>query len=458
MNAIYLLMVMLSLLSICSAVSAEVTQKVMDDQRDFNAVQKVYLHGVPHTDSQGNVRTSYDPKTSFFQIGLWGVPMPREYMGVRYDWAELKQAGFNTVWPWMVKNAPAELDAGKKYGMQIVLMEKQKEEILQKIKGHPNLLGNVWMDEPIGKFGSIDMDKLFQDFQAYRQKVHQIIPNLPVFINDAPWITAPATSWWMKWNTSGEISCHDNYPIIRRGHNVRSIGLNPNGIPQTVSLAVAGNKEQKPVWLIVGAFEQAYKVDDPFPFRYPTPEQLRSQVYAGLIHGATGIIFFTWDSYVSRNGLELGMSANPQATYPLNSEEKTKMRSFTATPIQLVKARALWETTVQINRELAELTPAILSPTESELGYKVHVTGTAVTEAPIRTLLKKNPDGGYVLLTVNMDDAVLDATCTFSKPLSSVQVLFENHQKSLSSPASSDHFTLHYEPFDAHVVQIRLEQ
>ena len=62
--------------------------------------------------------------------------------------------------------------------------------------------------------GSVDMDALFAEFQAYRARVHAIAPGLPVFVNDAPWIMPPATEWWLKWNAGGEIA----FPLNARGY------------------------------------------------------------------------------------------------------------------------------------------------------------------------------------------------------------------------------------------------
>ncbi len=125
-------------------------------------------------------------------------------------------------------------------------------------------------------------------------------------------MTAPATSWWEKWNTAGDVSCHDNYPILARKRRSRTIGDegSRSGIPLTVSLATAVNKEQKPVWLIVGAFSQ--RTHGSFSFRFATPMELRAQVYSGLINGATGIIYFAWDTYVCRDGGVMGMSPTPR--------------------------------------------------------------------------------------------------------------------------------------------------
>ena len=438
-----------------SATRADEVDDVLEGQRDFNTVQVVYRNGVPHTDPRGRVLLDYDPERSFFQIGTWGAPSPGDVYGVTYDWDVLRQAGFNTVWPWHGE-AEKVVQVGQENDMQIVAMGEIADETLEKLKDNPNLLGNVWMDEPIGRLGSEDMDALFDKFNAYREKARGIAPDLSVFINDAPWIMPPATSWWVKWNTAGDVSCHDNYPIMNRRGRAASIGADPNGIPQSVALAVAANKEQKPVWLIVGAFDQPGPYGQAFPFRYPNPEQLRACVYAGIIHGATGIVYFIWDTYVCRDGTVIGMSPDPQVAYAPNPRKEGYTHPTPATPIQLIKARALWDTTAQINRELAELAPAILSPTVGDdVPYTVEVEGEAPTQTPIRALLKPHPDGAYVLLTVNLDDAVLKATYEFPRAVEQLQVLYENRlPDELEEGATT--FTLTYEPFDTHVIKIEL--
>jgi hypothetical protein len=237
--------------------------------------------------------------------------------------------------------------------------------------------------------------------------------------------------------------------------SAESIGADPNGIPQSVALAVAANKEHKPVWLIVGAFDQPGPYGQAFPFRYPTPEQLRACVYAGIIHGATGIVYFIWDSYVSRDGGCIGMSPNPQVAYTPNPQQPGYAKPFPATPIEMAKAKALWDTTIEINKEIKELTPAILSPTVSEVKYTVDVTGPSPTRNPIRCLLKPDANGGYLLLTVNVDDSVLKVDYKFPQALKSAEVLFENRQPETLKPGT-DTLELTYEPFDTHVIRVQL--
>lgn len=417
------------------------------------ALQTIYTEGVPHTNRQGHPRHTYDPENSFLPIGIWGAQLPGKQWDSVSDWQVLVDAGFNTVWPWFCPLKTA-LSAAEPHDLQIVFMGEIEEDELSLASGHPHLLGNVWHDEPIGKLGP-KMEPMFAEYQAYRKRIHAAAPKLPVFINDAPWIMDPATEWWLKWNAEGEISCHDNYPIMNKKHRARSIGAEPNGIPQSVSLGVANVNEQKPQWLIVGAFDQPGEFGENFPFRFPTPAQLRASVYAGIIHGATGIIYFTWDTYVPRDGGVIGMAPDPLPHYVPNPRKEGYTRPTPATPMQLVQSRALWSAATQINTELNELAPAILSPTApNDVQPTVEIVGEPVTEFPIRVLLKPGKDGGYVMLTVNLDDAMLKVTYTFPRQLKRVATRFEN-QLPLTLEEGTATFVHSCEPFAVHVFDIK---
>jgi len=432
---------------------AQDIQKALDKMRNFNAVQTVYRGGVPHTDKNGGRLMTYDAERSFFQIGVWGNPYGKIY-GYEYDLKVLTDAGFNTMWPWPMRSLEHQLEAGRNAGLQVVLMRPQKAEEVAKLKDHPNLLGNVWHDEPTGSFWGKDMDGKYKEFLAYKGRMNDVAPNLAVFINDVPWITAPATQWWVKWNTAGDVACHDNYPIMNRKCRARTIGgeKHKTGIPSSVGLAAAVNKEEKPVWFITGAFLS--RGHGAFPFRMATPMQLRGQVYAALIHGATGVIYFCWDTYVCRDGHVMGMSPDPQVAYLTPGPNKPK--SSPATPMQIAQSKALWMAATQINQEVLELKPSLLSPTVGEdVPYSVkEIKGVHVTDSPIRCLLKPCAEGGYVLLTVNLDDAVLFTTFEFPKGLKSATPLFENREP-IKLEAEQKVFTDRFEPFDVHVYRLR---
>ncbi len=433
----------------CSSAQAEDLQKLLDKMRDLNAVQTVYRRGVPHTDKQGRLLMQYDAERSFFQIGIWGNPFGKIY-GFEYDLKPLRDGGFNTMWPWPMRSLEEQLRAGQEAGLQVVYMGHLKEEAAAKSKGHPNWLGNVWHDEPTGSFWGRDMEGKFKEFLDYKARLS--VAGVPIFINDVPWITAPATSWWVKWNTAGDVACHDNYPLLDRKRRARTLGdeESKSGIGATVSLAAAVNHERKPVWFIVGAFETRKR--GAFPFRMATPMQLRAQVYAALVHGATGLVYFCWDTYVCRDGDVIGMSPDPQTAYLEGGPNRPKPSP--AKPMQLALSRALWIAAAQINTEIRELMPALLSPTAPEkAGYSVKVEGQGVGETPLRCLLKTHPEGGYVLLTVNLDDAVLNAEHAFAGGLQSATPLYENRPP-YEVKAGQKSFSDVYEPFDVHVYRI----
>ena len=125
--------------------------------------------------------------------------------------------------------------------------------------------------------------------------------------------------------------------------------------------------------------------------------------------------------------------------------------------MQLVNSRALWDAISRINAELHELKPVLYSPTvaEDELGYTARYEGNALTEFPIRALLKPHPQGGYVLLTVNLDRAVLDGVLKFTKPLGNVTPLFETGEL-VPIETGALEFSAEYEPFGTRVFRLAL--
>ena len=411
------------------------------------AIQTIYTAGVPHTDKHGRPLAQFKSDQSFLQLGIWGNPIG-EIWGTHYDLKVLTEAGFNTMWPWAGKAPEDVLEHGRAAGLQVVLMHAIPDDAIAKIKDHPNLLGNVWMDEPTGSLWGKDMEGQFRAFLEYKAKANRTAPNLRVFVNDVPWIDPPATEWWTKWNTAGDVSCHDNYPI-KHSAQTRSI----SAIADTVGLAVEVNDQKKPVWLIVGAFEQPG--GGSFPFRFPTPMQLRACVYAGLIHGATGICYFTWDTYVCRDGNVIGMSPEPKVAYVPNPRQAGYTHPTPATPAQLIAARALWMMACQVNREVRELAPSILSPTieAKTCEYSVGV-GLGRTEHPIHCLLKPHPAGGYVLLTVNLEDTVETARFDFGTKLAGLEKLFEN-QPAPALISDGKAFEDRFEPFEVHVYRLK---
>ena len=163
-------------------------------------------------------------------------------------------------------------------------------------------------------------------------------------------------------------------------------------------------------------------------------------VYTGLIHGATGIVYYAWDSNVTR----FGIAPREQAAIPGRP---------TASPLQALQAEQLWRTVAQVNQELKTLTPVLLSPTVSDTEYSVSYEGEAITESPIRTLLKPRSETEWVLMAVNMDDAVLQATVRFEPGVESAELMFEGETE-IELQDEQRVIPLIFEPFETHVLRI----
>lgn len=334
----------------------------------------------------------FDDARSFFPLILYHA-LHGEVQGRRYDFADYAAAGFNAAHLWEQQDPLALADAAAAAKIQLVV-HHPSDDIVKALANHPAVLAWYLDEEPTGAYWGQDMDKRFAQFLRRREQIKQLDPHRAVFPLDVPWIMEPARSWWVKWNSAGDVSCHDNYPINQHRQTLSF----ENGIPEVVSLAVSSVDASKPVWLCAQAFENH---DPRFPFNMPSGRQLRCMVYTSIVHGATGVMYFALDSWVTREGNVVGMAPDPQPAYG---------SSLAATGDQMRMSRELWQTAAAINREIAQLRPALLSPTAT-LKYEVDLDDTwpTLTPDPLRTLLKHDRAGGWIMLLVNVDASPVSA-------------------------------------------------
>jgi len=167
-------------------------------------------------------------------------------------------------------------------------------------------------------------------------------------------------------------------------------------------------------------------------------------IYTSVIHGATGLIYFILDSYMSRGAKCLGIAPNPLADYNYGD-------ALVATLSELRAMRNLWYAVVGINSELNALRPAILSPT-STAPYEVSLSNTLpyLTETPIRTILKNHPSGGYVLLLANVDGVPQISRIRFADRQFTVQEMYG----SLGFTKGADYIEMNNPAWDVRVFRI----
>ncbi|MCB0307882.1 MAG: hypothetical protein KDD48_00805, partial [Bdellovibrionales bacterium] len=371
------------------------------------APQTIYQHNVSHVDKNGRLLSQFEVKRSFFPICIYHVLVGQHY-GKRHTLSEITKAGFNCVHLWEGQALDTSMSFLESQNLQVLFHNPTADDV-KKYKEHPSILGWYLDEEPTSLYWGNKMDERYQLFLAKQKSFKSIDSIHPIFILDSAWITFPANSWWAKWSSASDIAVHDNYPI---GPGTKSLSF-VNGIPETVSLSVSINKEKKPVWFVAQAFEE------PRPENYrwsmPSPRELRAMIYAAIAHGATGIIYFAYDSWVTRNGYILGMAPNPEVDYFAPGRDHFKI-----TKSQILASKNLWHAASNLNTEINSLKSFLLSKTSS-VNYKVSIQGKPFSKTPIRCILKEKSNR-YALICVNIDRTPLWVRFEFAEALSFVNL------------------------------------
>jgi len=96
----------------------------------------------------------------------------------------------------------------------------------------------------------------------------------------------------------------------------------------------------------------------------PSPQELRASVYAGLIHGATGVFYFALDSFVTRDGQVLGVAPWTEETYgPSPDYDGDGRYPLIVSADQAAQSRDMWQAVAAVNQEIARFIPELLSAT-----------------------------------------------------------------------------------------------
>ena len=360
--------------------------------------QSQYLQGVPHTDRQGRRRFSYDPAVSFFPIGIYHA-LHGEAFGRSYDLALFKRAGFNTVHLWPLQDIPATLAEAQRLGLQAIV-QGPSEDLVRAERDNPAVLSWMIEDEPSGLVSNADTGKHLADYDRRAARYKALDPERGLLLLDVAGISKRQYWRWRHWLTRPDIHMHFNYPFARPLGPVRDI----ERVAISVSRAVRFTDQRKPIWFVAQAFEEPVR-----GWYMPNGAQLRAMVFAAIIHGAGGIVYFGYDSYATRDDAVLGIAPDPLAYYgDLPDFNKNGQPPLRADEAGLERSKALWREVEALNRDVAALAPALLQPT---LPYacSVDVMRMERLPQPIRLLAKPAPAGeGILLLAVNLEDAAHD--------------------------------------------------
>lgn len=365
------------------------------------AQQVMHQGGVPHTDRLGRLRHSYDPTQSFFPIGIYHA-MQGEAFGKHHDLGDFAAAGFNTVHLWPVQDIDAALNAAERLGLQVIVQHPD-ETLARRRHGSPALLAWMLEDEPSQFISAAQLPARLAAFDEQAARFKSFDPGRATLLVDGPGI-APNHYWrWRSWLPKADIAAQFNYPFARSFDPVLDI----ERVALSVSRAVRLTGGTKPIWYIAQSFA------DPVRGWYmPTSEQLRALVFTALVHGASGVIHFSYDSHGTRDGDVLGISPAPLADHGnVPDYDNSKRSALKVDAAQLAASRALWQSVADLNRELAALAPSLLQPTAA-FTCRVETAGNHRRSQPIRLLAKPADTGDLLLIAVNIEAVALQAGIT----------------------------------------------
>ncbi len=394
----------------------------------LHAVQTMYRAGVPHTDTRGRLRHAYD-SASF---------LPRcIYHAIPGSFQQVRDAGFNCAHTYEQYGVDEVIEELRAAGLQLIKHWPTDPEVAR-YKSDPNLLGWYLDEEPTHQIflemvrtGNRDlMGDRYEAYLARRAAIRAIDPHHPIFPLESGWIPPGMRHWWETWNRAGDVVVYDHYPLEPKTTDIEIFA-------KRVSAAARLNRESKPLWLTVQAYGSAGGA-------LPTAEQLRGMVFTALIHGATGIIYFAYDSWVTRAWDVVGMG--PET--PLSQG-----RYYAATPEEAGQSRALWAGAATLNTELTRLAPRLLSPT-ADLPYSVYFAGKSATGSPIRTMLKHG-EGAYTLFASNIESRSVDGRFQFPGRIHSVRRVAQDGS-SVGLRVEGGSFRDSFEGYGVKVYEIRL--
>jgi len=186
----------------------------------------------------------------------------------------------------------------------------------------------------------------------------------------------------------------------------------------------------------------------------PTPAQYRAMVYSAVVHGATGIIVFAYDSFVTRDDGIIGVRPDPRTTY-LNQIDYNHDGEppLVASPDELEASRHLWDAVVDVNAELKALSPWVLSPTDATLPLDVavrHGRGRDVN------YIVKNKNGHRVLILQNT--GTTDITLQVSRPGAELNLKpFFKRDDDIKKAVGGDGWQVHLGAYAIAVVNVEMQ-
>jgi len=345
----------------------------------------------------------------FYPVGIYLAEATQE------DMERISKAGFNTILSYRYgyeSDATRYMNCAQKNNLKVIYSIKDlydgalwfpkrgktsvqlTREYVNRFRDHPALLAWNTNDE----FGPEWMPKLSLMYQL----VSELDPNHPVY---------------MVHNAPGEYPCYypvtdifatDPYPVPSRPLTE---------VSEWVEWAIKAMKNNKPVWAVLQLHDQGY-YDKVSGGREPSYEEQRCMTYLAIVHGAQGILYYSYFDLLHSSGIkEIGQF-----------EER-------------------WGQICRIVKEIEELTPVLLEGKDLKIDFSTTAVHYRVLQFDSKLyLIAVNPStkesvnfnvtlGRMDKVKCLFDDSIIEAKENkfddLLKPLSAKVYLIEQEEKSL---------------------------
>jgi hypothetical protein len=340
-----------------------------------------------------------------------------------------KAIGINTYVALYRGPTEEQLAALEKAGMYAVVDQNQRS-----LKFRDSKVIVAWMhgDEPDNAQARRDgqpgwgppvaPEKIVADYE----RIKATDPTRPVLLN------LGQGAAWDNWHGRGVRSRHpEDYPQYLKGCDIASFDIYPvthespevagklwyvgQGVQRLHDWTAGADGAAKPVWACI---ETTHIHNEK---AMPTPQQVRSEVWMAIAHGATGIIYFCHEFKPQQ--IEAGLLEHPEI-------------------VEAVK---------QVNAEVTRFAPDLNSPTVPDA-----VELAPTTTPPAVKVLCKRSGRDLLLFAVSRTDTPQRVSLTVrgAAPDAPVQRLDDGRRLALRSGQFDDDFG----PYEVHLYRIRADQ
>jgi len=281
-----------ALLALCTVLIAARVSMGADGESPEIALPPIKTAG---SDERGRITVNGKP---FFPILMYDVPIDPDSLKM------FREHGFN-----VLSAAAEDATTLRTNGFYVAAHAISTEG--PKLDG---VLFGVGMDSPALYW----KDDLLEKSRDDLAKLRKIFPDRPIFHAIGYWEDEPAGVF------SNKVPAKERYEELVKVLDVSAPYLYPlpyqplRSVGEAVGRANAASGGKKPLLPVLQLF--VWKPEDP----YPTPAELKCMVYLSLIHGADGIVYYSYNYVAGKEKTNLAREQPElwRAVKPINAEVK----------------------------------------------------------------------------------------------------------------------------------------